>query len=65
MKYHYHKLKAYLSFDNLYKDIKNLLAGFGTNNDINFCYSSSKNIHIKINNIYLIDDFTIYIGKKK
>ena len=36
MKYHYHKLEAYLSFDNLHKHVKNLLAGFGTNYDINF-----------------------------
>ena len=36
MKYHYHKLEAYLSFDNLHKHVKNLLDGFGTNYDINF-----------------------------
>ena len=36
MKYHYHKLEAYLSFDNLHKHVKNLLDGFGTKYDINF-----------------------------
>ena len=36
MKYHYHKLEAYLSFDNLYKHVKNLLNSFGTKYDIKF-----------------------------
>ena len=36
MKYHYHKLEAYLSFDNLYKHVKNLLNSFGTKYDITF-----------------------------
>ncbi len=36
MKYHYHKLDAYSSFDNLYEHIKKLLDGFGMNYDINF-----------------------------
>ena len=35
MKYHYHKLEAYLSFDNLHKHVKNLLDGFAINYDIN------------------------------
>lgn len=36
MKYHYHKLEAFLSFDNLYQHVKNLLDGFGVKYDINF-----------------------------
>ena len=36
MKYHYHKLEAYTSFDNLLKHVKNLLEGYGINYDINF-----------------------------
>ncbi|MEA2051138.1 MAG: transposase [Campylobacterota bacterium] len=36
MKYHYHKLEAYLSFDKLHKHVKNLLDGFGILYDINF-----------------------------
>jgi len=36
MKYHYHKLEAYTSFDNLYNHIKHLLLGYGNIYDINF-----------------------------
>ena len=36
MKYHYHKLEAYTSFDNLQKHVKSLLDGFGNIYDINF-----------------------------
>lgn len=36
MKYHHHKLEAYLSFDNLHQHVNKLLDGFGTNYDINF-----------------------------
>jgi transposase len=36
MKYHYHKLEAYTSFDNLLKHVKNLLDGYGSVYDINF-----------------------------
>ena len=36
MKYHHHKLEAYLSFDKLHNHVKNLLDGFGTKYDINF-----------------------------
>jgi len=36
MKYHYHKLEAYTSFDNLYKHVKNLLDTYGSIYDINF-----------------------------
>jgi transposase len=36
MKYHYHKLEAYTSFDNLHDHVKNLLKGYGILYDINF-----------------------------
>ena len=36
MKYHHHKLEAYLSFDNLLLHVKKLLDGFGIEYDINF-----------------------------
>ena len=36
MKYHYHKLEAYTSFDSLYNHIKHLLLGYGNIYDINF-----------------------------
>jgi hypothetical protein len=36
MKYHYHKLEAYLSFDKLLNHVKNLLDSYGTKYVINF-----------------------------
>jgi len=36
MKYHWHKLDAFKSFDNLKNYIQELLNGFGTKYDINF-----------------------------
>ena len=36
MKYHYHKLEAYTSFDNRLKHVKNLLESYGVDYDINF-----------------------------
>jgi transposase len=36
MKYHHHKINAYLSFENLYKHVENLLNSFGNKYDINF-----------------------------
>ena len=36
MKYHYHKLEAYSSFNNLHNHVKDLLNNFGIRYDINF-----------------------------
>lgn len=36
MKYHYHKLDAYLSFDKLHNHVNNLLDGYGKDYVINF-----------------------------
>ena len=36
MKYHYHKLGAYLSFDDLYIHVEKLLLGYGVDYGVNF-----------------------------